>query len=142
MLLAGVLAVAGCSAVGLGGKSVRVEVDATADCNSCGRPSGYPLTYRVLQVTDPSAVTGMTLTQLWDHEDKLLGPALLDRREAYVDPGRSSVLPVERKPGVTAVIVVGDFCESHGSCWFYVQPLSRGSHIKLQAGAECFSVTR
>lgn len=139
----GALLLAGsCAKVGLGGGAPKVTVTAARDCNSCGRDSGYPLTFRVLQVTDPSAITGMTLTQLWDKEQALLGPALLDRREAFVDPGRTVTVALEKKPGATAVIVVGNFCQSRDQCWYFVQPLSQGSKVKLVAGADCLSAAK
>lgn len=138
----GLVALSGCAAVGLGGGPLKVVMTATKDCNNCGRPTGYPLTFRVLQVTDASVISGMTLTQLWDKEEKLLGSALLDRREGFVDPGRSVTLPLERKPGATAVIVIGNFCQSRDICWYYAQSLSKGGRIKLVAGADCLSVAK
>jgi type VI secretion system VasD/TssJ family lipoprotein len=142
LVAAGLLtfALPSCSKVGLGGGAPKVTLTAARDCNSCGRDGGYPLTFRVLQVTDPSVLTGMTLTQLWDKEEKLLGGALLDRREGVVDPGRSITIPLEKKPGATAVIVVGNFCQSREQCWFFSQPLARGGRVKLVAGADCLSV--
>lgn len=131
-----------CAKVGLGGGAPRLTVTATRDLNSCGSATGYPLTFRVLQVSDAGAITGMTLSQLWDKEQQLLGPALLDRREAFVDPGRSVTLALEKKPGVTAVIVVGNFCQSRDQCWYYAHPLSEGSKIRLRAGADCLSAAK
>lgn len=143
----GVLALAAvCAGLALSGcgahRALKVSLTATADCNNCGKPTGYPLTYRVLQVTDPSVVTGMSLTQLWDKEDALLGPALLDRKEFYVDPGQTRALPVERKPGAAGIIVVGNFCRPRGNCWYYAQPLSKGGSVKLTAGPDCFTTSK
>jgi len=131
-----------CAKVGLGGGAPRVTVTAARDVNSCGSDTGYPLTFRVLQVSDAGAITGMTLSQLWDKEQALLGPALIDRREAFVDPGRTMTLSLEKKPGVTAVIVIGNFCQSRDQCWYFAQPLSQGSRIKLLAGADCLSAAK
>ncbi|HEV2105469.1 MAG TPA: type VI secretion system lipoprotein TssJ [Candidatus Eisenbacteria bacterium] len=141
--LAALLALAsGCAGKLLGKGTLHVTLTATPDCNSCGRPTGYPLTFRVLQVTDASAITGMSLTQLWDKEDKLLGAAFLDKKESFIDPGETKELPVERKPGAVAMIVVGNFCRSRGSCWFYAQSLARGGSVKLVAGADCLSAAK
>lgn len=131
-----------CAKVGLGGGAPKVTVTAARDVNSCGSDTGYPLTFRVLQVTDAGAITGMTLSQLWDKEPALLGPALLDRRESFVDPGRTVSLALQKKPGVTAVIVIGNFCQSREQCWSYVQPLSQGTNIRLLAGADCLSAAK
>ncbi len=103
-LLALVGSLASCAKAPFMGKgSLKVSLTATTYCNSCGKPAGYPLTYRVLQVTDASVVKSMTLTQLWDKEEKLLGPALLDKKEAFIDPGQSKDLVIEKKPGATAM---------------------------------------
>jgi type VI secretion system VasD/TssJ family lipoprotein len=128
----------GCAAT----KALHVSLTATADCNSCGKSTGYPLTYRVLQVTDASVVTGMSLAQLWNKESNLLGPALLDRQEFFVDPGQTKSLPVARKPGAAAIIVVGNFCRPRGTCWFYAQPLSAGGSVKLVAGPDCLKTAK
>jgi type VI secretion system VasD/TssJ family lipoprotein len=134
---------AGCAKAPLIGKgSVKVTMTATADCNSCGKGTGYPLTYRVLQVTDTSLLTGMTLTQLWDKEEKLLGPALLSKSESFIDPGQTKTLPLERADGAAAVVVVANFCRSAGPCWYYAQPFSRGGTVKLVAGPECLTESR
>jgi type VI secretion system VasD/TssJ family lipoprotein len=142
VLLAGLFLLSGCAVKGLGKRSLSVSLTAAADCNSCGRPTGNPLQYRVLQVKDASVMTGMALTQLWDKESEKLGAALLDRREAFIDPGKTQRLQVVRKPEATAMIVVGNFCRSRGTCWYYAQPLSQGGSVKLVAGADCFSVGR
>jgi len=143
MLLAIVVAtLGGCSALKPGNKALQISITATRDCNSCGKPGGYPLTYRVLQVTDASVVTGMSLSQLWGKEEALLGPALLDKKESFIDPGATKVLPVERKPGATAFIIVGNFCKADGSCWYYPQPLAKSAKVKLTAGASCLTVSK
>lgn len=134
---------AGCAKAPFVGKgTLHVTLTAAADCNSCGRPGGYPLTYRVLQVTDASVVNGMTLTQLWDKEEKLLGPALLEKKDAFIDPGQKRELAIEKKPGAGALIVVGNFCRSRGSCWYFAQSLARGASVKLVAGADCLSAAK
>jgi type VI secretion system VasD/TssJ family lipoprotein len=121
---------------------LRLTVAATPDLNRCGKATGYPLTFRVLQVTDPSVLTGMSLTQIWNKESSLLGPSLLDRREFVVDPGQTASVPVERKPGAVAVIVVGNFCRPRGSCWYYARPLAQGKGVRLTAGADCLGATK
>ena len=134
---------AGCAKLPFMGKSsLHVTLTAAKDCNSCGKPNGYPLTYRVLQVTDASAITGATLTQFWDREDKLLGAALLKKSESHIDPGGKAELAVDKAPGVTAMIVEGNFCKTSGSCWYYVQPLAKGGSVKLVAGSTCITVAK
>ena len=143
VLLAILCLAAGCGKAPFVGKgTLHVVLTASAKCNSCGKATGFPLTYRVLQVTDASVVTGMTLTQLWDKEEKLLGPALLDKREAFIDPGQTRELPIERKPGATAMIVVGNFCRSRANCWYYAQSLAAGGSVKLVAGTDCLTAAK
>ena len=137
-LLALAVSLAGCAKAPFMGKgSLHVTLTATTYSNSCGKPVGYPLTYRVLQVTDASVVKSMTLTQLWDKEEKLLGPALLDKKEAFIDPGQTKDLVIEKKPGATAMIVVGNFCRSKGECWYFAQSLDKSGSVKLTAGTDC-----
>ena len=136
---AAMLVVAGCATVGMGKAKVTVTVTAAPTANSCGRPTGYPLTFRVLQVTDGSVLSGVTLTQVWDKESALLKAALVDKQESFVDPGGRRELELERKPNATAVIVVANYCRSNGTCWYHVQPLSQGGSVKLLAGADCLS---
>jgi type VI secretion system VasD/TssJ family lipoprotein len=138
MLLAACALLAG----GCGAGTLKVSLAATPNLNNCGKPAGYPLTYRVLQVTDPSVVTGMSLTQLWGKEAALLGPALLDTKESFIDPGAKKQLPVEKKPGAAAIIVVGNFCKPRGTCWYVAHPLAKGKALKLLAGSDCLSVEK
>ena len=66
------LSAAGCAkAPRIGKGSLHIVLTAEGTCNSCGQATGYPLTYRVLQVKDASALTGTTLTQVWDKEEKI-----------------------------------------------------------------------
>lgn len=143
--LAGALLVAGCAKVPLvGGKpTARLVMRATADCNSCGKPSGYPLTVRVLQVTDASALTGTSLAQVWDREDKLLGGAFVGKSEDVVDPGVRKEWKVELDPKTKAVVVVGNFCKTEGSCWYLAKPVKGGGvKLKLTLEAFCLRETR
>src|SRR5262249_33673701 len=106
--------------------------------NSCGKPAGLPLTVRVLQVTDASALGGLTLDRLWDHEDKVLGTALLAKNDLVVDPGTRKELLVERAALAKSAVVVGSFCKTEGSCWLVVKNLKgKGATIKLAADASC-----
>lgn len=139
------LLAAGCAKVPLvGGKpSISVRLIATANCNNCGKSNGYPLTFRVLQVTDPTLLTGTTLAQVWDHEDKLLGEGLVARNEDVIDPGTRKELKFERNAKAKAVVVEGNFCKTQGSCWYYVKPLKGGgATIQLGVEASCFGEAR
>lgn len=137
--------VSGCAKVPLvGGKpALELKVTATADCNSCGKPNGYPIYIRLLQVTDPSAMTGVSLAQLWDREDKVLAAALVAKSEQVIDPGTSKEFKIEKDDKAKSVIIVGNFCKSDGNCWYLIKPLKGGGlKLKLTADASCLRETK
>jgi type VI secretion system VasD/TssJ family lipoprotein len=139
---AAVLAISGlasCAKVPVvGGKpQVAIRLASSPDANSCGRGTGNSLYYRVLQVTDASGVASLSLAQLWDKEDKVLGAALLAKSEDVVDAGAVREIRIERNPKAKAVVVVGNFCKTDGTCWRVIRPVSKGTNLKLQANASC-----
>jgi type VI secretion system VasD/TssJ family lipoprotein len=144
--LASLLGAAGCSKVPVvgGPAKARVRVTASADLNDCGKGAASPLTYRIVQVTDASAMTGTTLAQVWGREDKLLAAAYVTRSQDSVDPGGKRDIGVELDPKAKAVIVIGNFCKSEGSCWYYVAQRKGGGgmSIRLAAASDCLRPTR
>jgi type VI secretion system VasD/TssJ family lipoprotein len=147
-LLAGLAAaillatVAGCSKVPLvgGDKTVSLRVSALPKANSCGKATGYPLTFRVIQATDASAITGTTLAQLWDREEKLLGPAFVAKNDGVIDPGATQDFKFDRDPKAKVVVFVGNFCRTQGGCWLLVKPA--GSSLKLTIDESCVIETK
>jgi type VI secretion system VasD/TssJ family lipoprotein len=135
------LSLTSCSKVPLvGGKpAVVVQLSATAKANSCGQDAGNSMTFRVLQVTDASKITGASLTQLWDHEDKLLGTAFLKKDDGVIDPGKKQEFHFERDPKAKSVVLVGSFCKPQGTCWYYV---SKGSKLKLTVDEYCLRASK
>lgn len=133
--------VAGCSSVGLGGKkSISLALEATPQCNNCGKSSAQPLEFAVLQVTDPAAITGTSLVQIWGKEKALFGDALLTRDTGSIVPSTKAPYAYERNPKAKAVIVIGNFCKPDGNCWYYTQSLSKGSKLTLRAEASCLAL--
>lgn len=136
-------ALTGCAKVPLvGGKAISVDLQASDKCNNCGKATAQPLEFAVLQVTDPSAITGTTLGQIWGKEKSLFGDALLTRDAGFIDPGAKQAFSYEKNPKSKAAIVIGNFCKPDGACWYHLQPLSKGSRIKLMAGASCLTVVK
>jgi type VI secretion system VasD/TssJ family lipoprotein len=133
--------IASCAKVPLVGKTptVSLTITSTADANSCGKGTGNSLYFRVLQVTDASSVTGLTLAQLWDKEEKVLGPALLSKKEDVIDAGSTRELKLDRAPTAKAIVVVGNFCNTDGACWRVIHPTSAGSRLNLKVDASCLS---
>jgi type VI secretion system VasD/TssJ family lipoprotein len=135
---------AGCAKVPLvGGKpAIQLTLWSNPYCNNCGKAAPQPLEFAVLQVTDPAAITGTSLAQIWGKEKTLFGDALLKRDAGFIDPNSKQDLSYEKNPKAKAAIVVGNFCKTDGSCWYHVQLLSKGSRMRLSAGASCLTVVK
>ena len=147
--LAVALAVSSCSLLPFmhGKPVIRVSLTATADLNSCGKSGSAPLTLRVFQVTDASVLTGerTTLSRLWRNEPEELGPAFIGPAlQQVLVVGQPAEIRLDRDPKARAVVVVGNFCKTQGSCWFIVRPLKGGGGAKLDvtAAATCLRETK
>lgn len=142
--LAGMLALsallAGCGGLMGGKKSIHLSIEATDQCNTCGRANAQPLEFAVLQVTDASAITGASLVQIWGKEKALFGDALLTRDTGSIVPNSKQPFVYQRDPKARAVIVIGNFCKPEASCWYFSKPLAKGSKIQLRAEASCLTV--
>jgi type VI secretion system VasD/TssJ family lipoprotein len=140
--------VCGCAKVPIVGGAAKAKIELTAapNCNSCGKDQGYPLTFRVVQLTDASPLAGVTLVQLWDHEDKLLGSVFVSKStNDVIEPGaKKKEISVELDDKTRAVVLVGNFCKTSGSCWYHVATRKGGGgvSVKLLADASCLKVTR
>lgn len=138
--LSAAVLLAGCSAIGMGKKSISLNLSASADLNNCGKPSPQPLEFAVIQVTDAKPIAGTSLVQVWGKEKALFGDALLTRDTGSIVPGAvKQPFAFQRNPKATAVIVIGNFCKPDGSCWYATQELSKGSKLALEAGASCLT---
>ena len=144
LIVLAALPLGGCAKVPVvGGKpEVTLKLTALPKANSCGKDAGNSMAFRVLQVTDASGLTGMSLTQLWDREDKVLGAAFVKKDEGFIDPGKAGEFKFERDPKAKAVVFVGSFCRPQGSCWYYSQPLSKGSSLKLTIDEYCVTASK
>jgi type VI secretion system VasD/TssJ family lipoprotein len=142
--LLAVALLAGCSAVGMGKKSIALTLSSTAELNNCGKASAQPLEFAVVQVTDAAPIAGTSLVQVWAKEKALFGDGLLTRDTGSIVPGAAKQpFAFQRNAKARAVIVIGNFCKPDGSCWYFTQDLSKGSKLALEAGASCLSkVTR
>lgn len=137
-LLALALLAGGCM---MGGKkSVQLSLEATDQCNTCGRASAQPLEFAVLQLTDASAITGSSLVQIWGKEKALFGDALLTRDTGSIVPNSKQPFVYARDPKTKAILVIGNFCKPDGNCWYYSHSLSKGSKMSLKAEASCLTV--
>lgn len=132
-------ALSGCAKVPVvGGKpQVTLRLAAVAKANSCGQDVGNSMAFRLVQVTDASGMTGASLAQFWDREDKVLGAAFLSKHDGVIDPGKTGEFKFERDEKAKAVVFVGSFCKPQGSCWYYTRPLSKGSTLRLTIDEFC-----
>jgi len=131
---------AGCGGIMGGKKSIQLSLEATDQCNTCGRPNAQPLEFAVLQVTDASAITGTSLVQIWGKEKALFGDALLTRDTGSIVPSSKQPFVFQRDPKARAVVVIGNFCKPEASCWYFTKSLDKGSKIQLKAEASCLTV--
>lgn len=116
-----------------GPPTLKINLTTIPTSNSCGGSTGYPLTVRVLQVTDASGLSGTTVLQAWDKEGQLLGDALLGKPvQDVIDPGMSKEWELERDPKAKAVVVMANFCKTEASCWHLVHKLKGGGGAKIK----------
>lgn len=143
LVLVGLSACAKVPVVG-GPPKAQIQVTAAANLNDCAKGAAAPLTYRIVQVTDASAMTGTTLGQVWGREDKLLAGAFVTKSQDSVDPGAKREIGVELDDKTKAVIVIGNFCKTDGSCWYHVAQRKGGGglKVKLSADASCLRPAR
>jgi type VI secretion system VasD/TssJ family lipoprotein len=148
VVLAVALAVSSCSQLPfLRGKPVIcVSFTAAADLNSCGKSGSAPLTLRVFQVTDASALTSerTTLSRVWNEPEELKPVLVGPVPQQVLVVGTPAEIRLDRDPKARAVVVVGNFCKTQGSCWFIVRPLKGGGGAKLDvtAAATCLQETK
>ncbi len=127
----------------VGGKpALTIELTAGPMCNSCGKSEAHPLWFRVLQVTDASGLSGTRPDQVWDKETKFLSPINDPKQsESVIDPGTQKTFTFPREPKAKAVVVIGNFCRTQGSCWYLVKPLKGGGGAKISAFADQFCLS-
>ena len=129
----------------VGGKpTIALDLAAGPMANSCGKSEPHSLWFHVLQVADASGLSGTRPEQVWDHEAKFLGPALLNdpkQAENVIDPGTQKSFTFPRDPKAKFVVFVGNFCQTKGACWYYVKPLKGGGGAKLDLFVDNFCVS-
>ncbi|HEY6866504.1 MAG TPA: type VI secretion system lipoprotein TssJ [Candidatus Eisenbacteria bacterium] len=149
------LTLAGCSMMGKGTPKqvpVVLKMTATGALNNCGRAVPLVLHYRMIQVTDTQPLAGMKLDQLYDHEAEMLGGALSwAGPDLSIEPGATKQeAPVPVAPGAKAVVVLGNFCKTRESCFYYAFPLANATGkqykkqilLDLTADSTCIGPTK
>jgi len=150
-LLAALGALLGCSAMGKGtpkGRLVKLHITASSNLNNCGRAVPLVLHYRMIQVTDAAPLAGMKLGLLYGQEQEMLDGALVwAGMDLSIEPGASRIdPPVKIDPRARAVVVIGNFCKTKESCFYFAQPipakLKKDLLLDLTADSTCIGPTR
>ena len=147
-VLAVALTVSSCSLLPFmrGKPVIRVSFTAAADLNSGCKSGSAPLTLRVFQVTDASALTSerTTLSRVWNEPEELKPVIVGPVPQQVLVVGQPAEIRLDRDTKARAVVVVGNFCKTQGSCWFVVRPFKGGGGAKLgvTAGATCLQETK
>jgi type VI secretion system VasD/TssJ family lipoprotein len=128
---------------GGGGREITLVLSAGAKLNTCGDGPANALGVRVYQLGGDRGISGAPQAALWENDQKELGPELLDKQELFLDPGSKQPMTLHLKPQARAVAVVGNFCQSQGTCWKWVQPVEgMRSEIVLRFGETCVEAAR
>jgi type VI secretion system VasD/TssJ family lipoprotein len=141
---------AGCASMGKStpkGKLVTIKMTATNRLNNCGRQVPLVLHYRVVQVTDATPLAGMKLENVYDRESEMLGGAFVSRGpDLTIEPGTSRQdAPVQIDPRTRAVVVLGNFCKTRASCFYFAQTvpakMKKNLALDLTADSTCIGPT-
>ena len=119
---------------------IGVKIICTADGNRCGN-NPAPLNFKVIQLSDTSMSACRVLRDCWGQEAIRFGGSLLDMVGDYVSPTdiakREWKLELNPKPGVKAVLVLGNFCNPLVT-WYRMVPVTKKVQISLIAGPDGF----
>src|SRR6266850_7953835 len=140
----------GCAVMGKStpkGKLVTLKITSTSRLNNCGRAVPLVLHYRLLQVTDATPLAGMELENVYDREAEMLGGAFVARGpDLTIEPGVTRQdPPAQIDPRTRAVVVIGNFCKTRGSCFYFAQTLpvkmKKNLFLDLTADSTCIGPT-
>jgi type VI secretion system VasD/TssJ family lipoprotein len=150
-VLAALGSLLGCAAVGKGtpkGRLIKLNITASSNLNNCGRAVPLVLHYRMIQVTDAAPLAGMKLGLLYGQEREMLDGALLwAGMDLAIEPGATRQdPPVAIDPRARAVVVIGNFCKTKESCFYFAQPIpekvKKDILLDLTADSTCIGPTR
>ena len=151
MLVLGTLVLSsGCAAMGKGtpkGKLVTLKITSTRRLNNCGRPVPLVLHYRMVQVTDAAPLAGMKLENVYDRESEMLGGAFVSRGpDLTIEPGVTRTdAPMQIDPRTRAVVVLGNFCKTRESCFYFAKAvpakMKKNLLLDLTADSTCIGPT-
>lgn len=152
LLSALLLALAGC---GLFGKPKPVEIEIKPAPAEAGidfmvvasplinpLPDGAPssVVLRLYQLNGETAFVNANFRQLWEQDEKTLGPTMLGKAELVVDPGGVQRVKAPLVEGTTIVAVVVGFRNFEEAKWRAMVPMQGEKNFKLQADLKTLSV--
>ena len=145
VVLGSCLIACGCASLpfGSGKRTVTLVLTSTADLNNCGKSSALPLSYRVIQVTDPGPLAGMKPERIWGKEAAMLGGGLVWLGpESVIEAGttkQDNSIPLD--PTAKAVVVIANYCKTRESCFYHVEQVTgkKRLEIRLTADATCLT---
>jgi len=123
------------------GDEMKLTLRAADRLNTSGDAAPNALVVRVYQLGSDSAIRGASLAQLWDREEELLGPDLIEMEEHILDPGQQIPLKVDLKRNARFLAIAGGFYKADAACWMWVAPLAelKGKQ-EATFGEDCVAV--
>jgi type VI secretion system protein VasD len=103
-----------------------------------GEPS--PVVLRLYQLNGDSAFANASFRQLWEEDEKTLGPTMLGKAEIMLNPGGVEHIKAKLVEGTVLVAVVVGFRNFEGAKWRAMVPLHGEKNFKLKAELKTLSV--
>jgi type VI secretion system protein VasD len=104
-----------------------------------GEPS--PVVLRLYQLKGDAAFANASFRQLWEEDEKTLGPTLLGKAEIVLNPGGVQRIKANLIEGTVLVAVVVGFRSFETAKWRAMVPLHGEKSLKLKAELKTLSVT-
>jgi type VI secretion system VasD/TssJ family lipoprotein len=113
------------------------------DLNNCGEGPANVLGVRIYQLSGETAITSVPQAQLWENDEAELGKELLNKHEISLVPGSTEQVVLDLSLQARFVAVVGNFCQTEGECWRWVQPVDKiEGKTTLKFARTCVSSVR
>jgi type VI secretion system protein VasD len=113
------------------------------DLNNCGEGPANALGVRIYQLSGETAIAGAPQAALWENDEAELGKELLDKHEMFLDPGSTQQVVLDLSLQARFIAVVGNFCQTEGDCWRWVQPVDKlQGKTTLKFARTCVSSVR
>lgn len=103
-----------------------------------GVPS--PVVVRLYQLNGETAFANANFRQLWEEDEKTLGPTMLGKAELLLAPGGIERVKAELVEGTTIVAVVVGFRSYEDAKWRAMVPLQGEKKFKLKAELKTLSI--